>query len=249
MFERIPVREDVAAAPAHVLDPQLVASPLPADQQNQSEAIIASESAHGHEHKIGVPIYEDENERRWLVPKRILPLLLIDETVEVGKEERIVQGYMRDAEGRKFRLRQTTNMATHEVTYMVNQKVPKGNSRLSRGEPKAYVDEQIFRDFWPLASQTFIMKLRQHVKWRDNPTAAGLHIELDDVGDPDWVIAEVEFNSEEAARDEGLVFPEWFGEEVTEKKEWGNNSIAKHGTPKPSESPKPEDAKKKHKKK
>lgn len=256
MLRRELLSDESAAAsraPVHSLNPAYVVLELPGTMEDQPDGAVGTvePEGHSHEHKIGIPIQEDEHERRWLVPKQVLPMLYIDETVELGRSERIIQGYMRDAEGRKYRLRQTTDLATRAVSYMVNRKLPKGESRVSRGEPKVYVNEQIFRDFWPLASQQFLAKLRQHMQWRDARIGGNLHIELDDVGDPDWVIAEVEFDSEEAARDKALVIPHWFGEEVTENKAWGNNSIAKYGTPRPAEqvSPKPDEPKKKHKKK
>lgn len=242
--------ELVSAPITPALDPAYVVMELPGTVEDRPGEPVAAVVPHGaREHEIGVPVQEDEHERRWLVPKQVLPLLYIDKTVEIGRNERIVQGYMRDAEGRKYRLRQTTDLATLAVGYMVNRKVPKGESRVSRGEPKVYVNERIFRDFWPLASQQFLTKLRQHIQWRDARVGGSLHIELDDVGDPDWIIAEVEFDTEEAARDERLVIPEWFGEEVTENKAWGNNSIAKHGTPRQAAFPKPAEHKKKHKNK
>jgi adenylate cyclase len=96
---------------------------------------------------------------------------------------------------------------------------------LSRDEAEVELDPESFEELWPLAEGRRLRKRRHLVPDGD------LTIEVDVYqGDLEGlVVAEIEFPSEEAARD--FEAPEWLGEEVTGDERYLNETLATSGRP------------------
>jgi adenylate cyclase len=95
-----------------------------------------------------------------------------------------------------------------------------------RVEEEIEIDDERFERLWPLTEGLRIEKRRYEIDAGD-----GLVIELDVYGgDLDGlVVAEVEFDSEEAA--EAFAVPTWLGEDVTEDVRYKNQRLARDGAP------------------
>jgi adenylate cyclase len=96
----------------------------------------------------------------------------------------------------------------------------KRGTGLARDEVEVELDADTFERLWPLTEGRRLSKRRHLVPY------GGLEIEVD-VYDADLeglVVAEVEFPSEEAARD--FEAPEWFGDEVTGHPRYLNKALA-----------------------
>jgi adenylate cyclase len=103
--------------------------------------------------------------------------------------------------------------------------VKSGGGR-ARVEEEIQIDGERFERLWPLTEGRRIEKTRYEI-----PVGDDLVIELDVyAGDLDGlVIAEVEFDSEEAA--EGFAAPDWLGPDVTEDVRYKNQRLARDGAP------------------
>jgi adenylate cyclase len=103
--------------------------------------------------------------------------------------------------------------------------VKSGGGR-ARVEEEIEIDGERFERLWPLTEGRRIEKTRYEI-----PVGDELVIELDVyAGDLDGlVIAEVEFDSEEAA--EGFAAPDWLGPDVTEDVRYKNQRLARDGAP------------------
>jgi adenylate cyclase len=101
----------------------------------------------------------------------------------------------------------------------------KRGAGLSREEAEVELDRGAFERLWPLTEGRRIHK-RRHVVPHDD-----LEIEVDVyAGDLDGlVVAEIEFDSEEAAR--AFEPPEWLGDEVTGDERYLNETLATAGAP------------------
>jgi adenylate cyclase len=96
---------------------------------------------------------------------------------------------------------------------------------LSREEAEVELDPEKFEELWPLTEGRRLRKRRHVIPDGD------LNIEVDVYeGDLEGlVVAEIEFPSEEAARD--FEAPEWLGEEVTGDERYLNETLATSGRP------------------
>ena len=103
--------------------------------------------------------------------------------------------------------------------------VKSGGGR-ARVEEEIEIDGERFERLWPLTEGRRIEKTRYEI-----PVGDDLVIELDVyAGDLDGlVIAEVEFDSEEAA--EAFAAPDWLGPDVTEDLRYKNQRLARDGAP------------------
>jgi adenylate cyclase len=103
--------------------------------------------------------------------------------------------------------------------------VKSGGGRV-RVEEEIVIDAERFERLWPLTEGLRIEKRRYEIDASD-----GLVIELDVyTGHLDGlVVAEVEFDSEEAA--EAFAPPGWLGEDVTEDLRYKNQRLARDGAP------------------
>ena len=101
----------------------------------------------------------------------------------------------------------------------------KGAGGLSRVEEELELDRGRFESLWPLTEGRRIAKARHVIRHGD------CEIELDVYeGELEGLLtAEVEFSDEEAA--DAFEPPDWFGEEVTGKPEYRNETLATKGRP------------------
>ncbi len=101
----------------------------------------------------------------------------------------------------------------------------KGGTGRERVEVEHEMAEDEFEALWALSEGRRVAKRRSVIPYDD------VRIEVDVFGDAlgGLVIAEVEFPSSAAA--DAFEPPEWFGEEVTGRPEWGNPSLATRGRP------------------
>ena len=96
---------------------------------------------------------------------------------------------------------------------------------LSREEAEVEIDRDAFERLWAMTEDRRLHK-RRHVVPHDD-----LQIEVDlYAGDLDGlVVAEIEFDSEEAARE--FEPPDWLGDEVTGDERYLNETLATQGAP------------------
>ena len=101
----------------------------------------------------------------------------------------------------------------------------KGGTGRERVEVEHEMAEDEFEALWALSEGRRVAKRRSVIPYDD------VRIEVNVFGDAlgGLVIAEVEFPSSAAA--DAFEPPEWFGEEVTGRPEWGNPSLATRGRP------------------
>jgi adenylate cyclase len=149
-----------------------------------------------------------EVERKFLVP----------EPPDLGGTEakEIDQGYLATGSGGEVRLRRKGDSLLLTA---------KRGGGLSREEAEVEVDPDAFDRLWPLTEGRRLHKRRHVVPLGD------LAIEVDVyAGDLEGlVVAEVEFDSEEAANE--FEPPEWLGEEVTGDQRYLNETLATTGAP------------------
>ena len=103
--------------------------------------------------------------------------------------------------------------------------VKSGSGRV-RVEEEIEIDDGRFERLWPLTEGLRIEKTRYEIDGED-----GHLIELDVYTGPldGLVVAEVEFDSEEAA--EAFAPPGWMGDDVTEDVRYKNQLLARDGAP------------------
>jgi CYTH domain-containing protein len=152
-----------------------------------------------------------EIERKFLVAER--PDLPDGDPVEIE------QGYLAlpgERGGAEVRLRRKPG--EHLLTV-------KGGSGRTRTEEEIPIERESFEALWPLTSGRRLAKNRHLIPHGDR------QIELDVYrGELEGLsVAEVEFPDEEAA--DAFEPPPWFGEEVTGKKEYLNETLATEGPP------------------
>lgn len=101
----------------------------------------------------------------------------------------------------------------------------KGGTGRERTEIERPIDADEFAALWELGAGRRVDKTRSVVALGDRTA------EVDVFAAPlaGLMIVEVEFPSSAAA--DAFTPPEWFGEEVTGRAEWGNASLAVHGAP------------------
>jgi adenylate cyclase len=102
----------------------------------------------------------------------------------------------------------------------------KAGAGRTRVEEEVEIEGDRFERLWPLTEGRRIEKTRYEIDAGD-----GLVIELDVYGGEleGLVVAEVEFDSEEAA--EAFTPPDWLGPDVTEDARYKNQRLARSGAP------------------
>jgi adenylate cyclase len=152
-----------------------------------------------------------EIERKFLVPEA-------PDDLDRHRSTAIEQGYLAIADdGTEVRIRRRDGSATLTV------KAGGGRSRI---EEELEIDEDRFERLWPVTKGRRIEKTRYEI-----PTDDGLTIELDvyDGALAGLVVAEVEFDSEDAA--DAFTGPDWLGREVTDDQRYKNQRLACEGAP------------------
>jgi adenylate cyclase len=133
-----------------------------------------------------------------------------------SESDPIEQGYLAVGADGEVRLRQKG-----EKTLLT----AKRGAGLSRGEAEVEISAEQFEALWPLTEGRRLRK-RRHVLPHD-----GLEIEVDVYqGELEGlIVAEIEFDSEEQARD--FEPPDWLGDEVTGDERFLNENLAVDGAP------------------
>jgi adenylate cyclase len=152
-----------------------------------------------------------EIERKFLVPD---PPADLDRHPSTSIE----QGYLAIAgDGTEVRIRRRDGSAALTV---------KSGGGRSRVEEEIELDAQRFERLWPLTDGRRIEKTRYEI-----PAGEGLTVELDvyDGALAGLVVAEVEFDSEQAA--DAFAAPDWMGREVTDDERYKNQRLACEGRP------------------
>ena len=136
---------------------------------------------------------------------------------ELPAGEPIEQGYLAIADdGTEVRVRMTPTAATLTV---------KSGDGGVRAEEELALDERQAEALWALTEGRRLVKTRRRV--HDD----GAEIEVDEYGGAleGLVVAEVEFDDEEASR--AFEPPSWFAREVTDDPRYSNRSLATDGLP------------------
>jgi adenylate cyclase len=131
--------------------------------------------------------------------------------------ETIEQGYLAiTSEGTEVRLRRRDDRTLLTVK--------RGGGRI-RAEEEVELDADDFARLWPLTEPHRLEKVRHEITYDE------LVIELDVYRGrhEGLVIAEVEFDSEEAC--DAFIAPGWLGEEVTADPRYANQALARDGLP------------------
>ena len=152
-----------------------------------------------------------EIERKFLVPERPADLDRHPSTA-------IEQGYLAIADdGTEVRVRRRAGRAVLTV---------KSGGGRTRVEEELEIEPERFERLWPLTEGRRIEKTRYEIPAEDGST-----IELDvyDGALAGLVVAEVEFDSEDAA--DAFSGPGWLGREVTDDKRYKNQRLACEGRP------------------
>ena len=151
---------------------------------------------------------KSEIERKWLLSD--LP------DISGCKSARIVQGYLAvAANATEIRLRKKGRRYFETV---------KRGTGLRREEREVEITKKQFNSLWPATRGRRLEKVRYTLKWR----ARKIEIDIYDKPLDGLMMAEVEFTSKkEAAK---FSPPKWFGNEVTNKKQFKNVNLAAQKT-------------------
>jgi len=163
-----------------------------------------------------------EIERKFLVNKDKIPDLSKREYMD------IVQGYIDTGDKHILRIRQIIYMNIKGESFGNETKLAvKGEGNMIREEREVNLLQNQFSVLWPSFQKYSLQKKRYLIQSEDKKHTVELDVYrgLND----GLVVAEVEFETEEEANE---YTPEsWFGEEVTQKKEYSNYKIAMYGKP------------------
>ncbi|MDO3408178.1 CYTH domain-containing protein [Saccharibacillus sp. CPCC 101409] len=131
-------------------------------------------------------------------------------------EQRIEQTYLALDEGQEVRVRRLTDADTGEVEYTHTFK--RGNG-LSREEIEYSISASIYEQLFTASGAVPLTKTRTTGEWN------GVTVELDRYDQLNLTVAEVEFDSVEAAQ--AFTPPDWFGEDISSKREYSNKKVWK----------------------
>ena len=170
-----------------------------------------------------------EIERRWLL--RGLPDLVILLAIGVERAERTTVYVVSDPD-LELRIRQQSSNG--EITYPVVTKV--GSGLMRQESPKLFANADIFNHYYITLDKPYLVKNHWII-----PLETGRKLEINRFTQPKFyglILAEMEFESEEAANSFGdNDFPEWLKpliiKEVTDDTRYNGKNLAVHGRPKP----------------
>jgi CYTH domain-containing protein len=155
-----------------------------------------------------------EVERKWLVGEAPADVL-------AARAEPIEQGYLAvEEDGGEVRLRRRAGRC------FITAKSGRG---LVRRELEAEISSEQFETLWPATDGRRLEKTRRVMELAGHP--GNPSVELDEYAGALaglWV-AEVEFPDAESAR--SFHVPDWFADEVTEREEYRNRSLAMRARP------------------
>jgi adenylate cyclase len=149
-----------------------------------------------------------EVERKFLVAER--------PDLDRADSDEIEQGYLAIGADGEVRLRRRGEQLVLTA---------KRGSGLARDEAEVELERDAFEELWPLTEGRRLHKRRYVLPYGD------LEFEVDvyEAGLEGLVVAEIEFPSEDAARE--FEPPDWIGEEVTGDERYLNETLASRGRP------------------
>lgn len=154
-----------------------------------------------------------EIERKFLL-ERTPDELIAEGAFERRSRQRIEQTYLALDEQQEIRVRRLVDEDTGEVEYTHTFK--QGNG-MSREEIEYSITESIYNQLFEASGAVPLTKVRTTGTWN------GFTVELDRYDQLNLTVAEVEFDSLEAA--EAFVAPDWFGEDISSKREYSNKKV------------------------
>lgn len=167
-----------------------------------------------NESRSGGETLAKEIERKWLITA-------VPEDIDLAEcdPQQIAQGYLSNSDEAAIRVRKKGRK------YFWTVKKASTDHAAERVELETEITKEQFDIMWPGTAGKRLEKTRYHIPFEDHT------IELDVfAGDNKGrMLAEVEFSTTSAAD----IFepPEWFGQDVTADKRFGNGSIAEQGFP------------------
>lgn len=154
-----------------------------------------------------------EIERKFLLPA--YPEALIKEgQLRIQSEHAIDQIYLALHEDQELRVRRIENLRTGEIDYTHTFKRGFG---LTREEVEVSISEGLYRQITEVHGAVALTKRRVTAEWK------GIVLEIDRYDQIDFIVLEVEFESEEQA----LAFapPAWFGPDISTDKRYSNKKV------------------------
>lgn len=163
-----------------------------------------------------------EIERKFIIEKHNLP----DLSKKIYRE--ITQGYMQGmGDNHIFRLRQVLNMSPTNFNLGEQYfQTIKGKESKVREEYEIELLKPQFSTLWPLCKNFSLTKKRYEI-FTNEKGILRMYIDVYKSYLSGLSVVEVEFANEEDC--DGFVPPNWFGEEVTENKEYTNFELCKKG--------------------
>ncbi|NGZ75198.1 CYTH domain-containing protein [Saccharibacillus alkalitolerans] len=154
-----------------------------------------------------------EIERKFLLDRK--PDELIAEGAFTRRTRQVIeQTYLALDEQQEIRVRRLVDADTGAVEYTHTFK--QGNG-MSREEVEYSITESIYEQLFRASGAVPLTKTRTTGEWN------GITVELDRYDQLNLTVAEVEFDSLEEA--ESFVPPEWFGEDISSKREYSNKKV------------------------
>ncbi|WP_172253881.1 CYTH domain-containing protein [Saccharibacillus deserti] len=154
-----------------------------------------------------------EIERKFLLGRK--PEELIAEGAFIRRsEQKIEQTYLALDEQQEVRVRRLVDVDTGEVEHTHTFK--QGNG-MSREEIEYSITASIYEQLFQASGAVPLTKTRTTGEWN------GFTVEIDRYEQLNLTVAEVEFESLEAA--EAFEAPDWFGEDISSKREYSNKKV------------------------
>lgn len=156
-----------------------------------------------------------EIERKFLLDRT--PEELIAEGAFIRRTQQVIeQTYLALDEQQEVRVRRLVDADTAAVEYTHTFK--QGNG-MSREEIEYSITAGIYDQLFQASGAVPLIKTRTTGEWN------GFTVELDRYDQLNLTVAEVEFDSLEDA--EAFVPPDWFGEDISSKREYSNKKVWK----------------------
>lgn len=153
-------------------------------------------------------MYKKEIERKFLVNKAKMPDLSQFKCIEVK------QGYM-------SQLRDSLSVRVRSFDDEKFFLEMKDGGGMVRNELTLYITKEQFEETFPICGERIIVKKRYFVPSEKND---GKILEVDVYRDFDFITCEYEGENEEDVQN--LIWEDWFKEELTNKPEYSNKSLA-----------------------
>ncbi|MNI23204.1 CYTH domain protein [compost metagenome] len=140
--------------------------------------------------------------------------LIKDGKLKVISEQMIDQTYIAMDEDQELRVRKIVDKLSEDVTYTHTFK--KGNG-LVREEVEYSISGGIYEQIISAFNYIPLMKTRTTAQWE------GITVEIDQYHQIDFIVLEVEFESEKEAAE--FDTPYWFGEDISSNRQFSNKTV------------------------